>query len=114
MKGGSPQRACLCQYVRPTPLHSAAYSSVPACSGLGQSKTKEQFQQLLPFNMSLLCTETPQMLSLTCYGLEQVCTVFHVVVSIVVVGSLTEHSALLIGSEVLIYSNLKVFSRQPK
>lgn len=52
------------------------------------------------------------MYCLTCHGLEQVSTVLHVVVSIVVVGSLAQRSALLIGSEVLVYGHLEVFSRQ--
>lgn len=50
--------------------------------------------------------------TLTCYGLEQVSAVLHVVVSVVVVGSLTERSALLIGSEVLVYGHFEVFRRQ--
>lgn len=49
---------------------------------------------------------------LTTHTLEQVCTVLHVVVSIIVVGSLTQNSALLISYEVLIYGWFKVFSRQ--
>lgn len=40
VKGGSPQRACLCLCVRPTLLHSAAYSSAPACSGLNGARGK--------------------------------------------------------------------------
>lgn len=36
--GGSPQRACFCQQLRPTLLCSAAYTSVPAYSGLTHTK----------------------------------------------------------------------------
>lgn len=58
-----------------------------------------------------VCTQTPKMFRLTGYGLEQVGAVLHVVVAVVVVGALTEHSALLVGGEELPHSHLEVFGR---
>ena len=51
---------------------------------------------------------------LTCHGLEQVSTVLHVVVTVVVVGALTQRSALLIGSEVPVHGRFEVIGRQPE
>lgn len=56
--------------------------------------------------------KTQRMYCLTCHGLKQVSAVLHVVVSVVVVGSLAQRSALLIGSEVLMYGHFEMFGRQ--
>lgn len=52
------------------------------------------------------------MQSLTCHGLEQVCTVLHVVVAVVVVCSLAQSSALLVRFKILIYCHFEVFAGQ--
>lgn len=108
MKVESLQRVCLCQELRPVPRCSAAYSSRPVCSGLIQKNTK-LFLYVEHFQDMFICRKV-----LTCHGLEQVCTVLHVVVSIVAVSSLTQNSALLISCEVFIQSCFKVPSRQAK
>lgn len=64
--------------------------------------------------MNLFLHKNQSTSCLTCHGLEQVSTVLHVVVPVVVVGSLTQHSALLIGSEVPIYGRFEVIGRQPE
>lgn len=50
----------------------------------------------------------------TCDGLEEVCTVLHVVVSVVVVRALAQYSALLVGGEILLHRQLNVLRRQLK
>lgn len=115
VRGGNPQRACLCLNLWPALLRSAAYSSVPACSGLTHTDTITQRKMLSKHSTLtwiLSAQEKTRMHCLTCDGLEQVSTVLHVVVSVVVVGSLTKCFAFLIGSEVLLHGHLEVVSRQ--
>lgn len=50
----------------------------------------------------------------TCDGLEEVCAVLHVVVSVVVVRALAQYSALLVGGEILLRRQLNVLRRQLK
>lgn len=63
------------------------------------------------------CQESGESLQATGFtrdGLEEVGAVLHVVVSVVIVRAFTEHSALLIGGEILLHRQLSVLCCQLK